>query len=488
MSRTAATYAIAKSVPQAVDIYNLNDDAETVVGVALVDFVEVNTKRIELNRVMGVAEIFDTNEDAFDAIDAGVVASLSGASAVTGRAFFHSATVIGKGGMSYIIGWVSDSATGGATSVQGSLRAASLEASSVSGAAVVRARDDFISPSNAYVVAGRAIVLDAFLYRNPKTGARRWAGDIYDGKDRASVVGSAAIVVTREFSKMQFRSSIRSRSYSGSDGPSQFLLGTTPLDNDAYALDAGFYLNTDSQDAATIVGTAINKATWDEEFVINGVASISAAVTEGFTREVGLESQAVIVADELYPTKYDFLADPPPPFGQSGDGVAMGEALVSEENTPYILNSPTYAPKSNSFNYQIFGSERYNYSTAMIAAAGDSASTVSTVGVVIEIGTSEYPGGISNGDTTATIDINIATSRYDGGYTVVAGTGVDPTVAVNSVYPGADFYASFGISSASDGEYVKDTSLNKYYVWVNGSSRWVETNKPVGKYDVGQYS
>lgn len=461
MSRVRNAYAVGSAVLSA--IVNLNEDEETVVGVGVLDWATSSQTPVGLGRVVGFADLGYL--DVADTLDDAEVSAISMVSAATIRSMSDSETVIGEGGMSYIIGYLTPSHADGRSSTSGSLTTYTMGEQYAEGHAVVSAREDFISPANSYVVRGNAEVIDVFTTRCIGGKTLRAFGDLYDPKDSIATVGNAQALSTIEYSVMFFSASIRGHATSGSDGSGDFVLDETRIDDDKFTLDSKFVFTTDTPDAGLVIGEAINKATWDESFEITGIADMSAQISETVTSEHTVRAITMLSAVDLYPTKYDTLADPPPPFGLSGDGVVIGRGVIAEKTMPYLINAPSFSPVYSTFQYEITADERYNYSTSLIGAANGS-SDVSLSGVKIVMGTSAYPAATSAGYTTMTLDIITVSSRYAGGYSTVTS------------FP----------SSPTDGTYVYRSDLGKYYVYMAGTANWVETNKPVGNYDTGQYS
>lgn len=461
MTRVLNAYVIGSAVLNA--IVNLNEDEETVIGVGVLDWATSSQTPVALGQIVGFSDL--EYADVADTLDEAEISSMSMVSAATIRAMSDADIVIGEGGMSYIIGHLDSSYAEGRSSVEVSLTAYTICDHTAEGEAILLAKEDFISPDNSYVVRGNAEIIDVFTTRRIGGKTLSAFGDLYDSKDSVTVVSNAEAVSTIEYSVMFFSASLRARAVAGSDGSGDFSLDEARLDDDRLTLDSKFVFTTDTPDAGLVIGEAINKATWDESFEITGIAETSAQISETVTSEHTVRAITMLSAVDLYPTKYDMLADPPPPLGLSGDGVVIGRGLVAEKTMPYLINAPSFSPVYSTFQYEITADERYNYSTNLIGTANGT-SSVSLSGVTIAIGTSAYPAATSVGYTTMTLDIITVSSRYAGGYSTVTS------------FPG----------SPTDGTYVYRSDLGKYYIYMAGIADWVETNKPVGKYDTGQYS
>lgn len=530
MITTRQSYVIGQSVLDAEDLYNLSENEDTVIGIAELD--SLHEKIIfDSRRVSSFVELLSV--DDFDAVDQGDAVGEGRALFVSLRAFEDEATVIGEGSMSYIIGWLPDSTDISGSSTIGSANLAvenNLE-SLVVGQANIVSRDDWISPSNAYDVVGHAQIIDK---------------DFYRAVDRRTVIGESAISAI-EGARYDLRSpGISGESFSGSPTTAEFTLDTSPLDEPTITLGKKYYLNTDTPDFGTVIGEAINKGTWDEEFTLEGLAFIDAVISKGHEDPGQVAGASLVSARFIRDTRFDFYVAPAPvdsttqefclsfdsttlvslppttndfvllgnaqsegwsissitgsglgPYivvvegpsiddvtlgisintatiGLSGDGVAVGEAIVGDLTNPFITNSPETTTRFSAFKYEISALELYNESYDLAGFIKARASVFSPMDIAM--------GTLSiNGSASAELSDEqffTVSTRYAGGFTSVEGTGGPPSAP--------DHYTE--IPSPVDGEYVYDESLDKYYVFAAGTSNWAETNVPPGIYGTGQYS
>lgn len=382
------TYSIGKGIPSAEDLYNLKEDADTVIGVASIAFDEDGAGGF-FSRVTAFAEIIDS-----DVLESVVVSTVSGNTVIKFialDAFEDSDSIIGVAQINYLInGDMFPSTIEAGTSISALLSRDKEDALTVIGVGVPIAKEDFISPANSDSVIGRTEI----LYR-----------DIYQARDIQSVIGIGIAITEREGGRVNFMAS--------TEGSSEF------LDN--------YILNSDTPDSATVIGVAINKATWDESFTLNGKAIISAQIAEGFTDNKTIIGKTVLYGEDDFPTRYDFIANPP--FGQSGDGFVIGEGLALEESMPYVINAPEFSTVFSTFQYTISAVDLYNYSTSMDGVS-EGSSTVDLSGVEVGFG---LPA-IAAGATASASGLFTAITRYYTTVTNVVGDGTYITYTANNSF------------------------------------------------------
>lgn len=368
------TYVIGSALPSAKDIYNLKQDAATVSGVSVISFTGSNDGG-DPYVVSSFSEI--TAVDIYRGIDAATPIGLGIIVSSDVKGF--NSTVVGVGVPSYISGLsLIASAIGGSSSVSASgIQRAGAVSSTVIGTAAVLTRDDFITPSNSYVVVGSDQIVD------------RDRASYYDS---STVIGVGLPVITREGARFLLYGDVQGASVSTGSGA--FFLDQTPLDDPMYGLDLRFVLNTDTPDSETVVGSAVIRGFIDEYGTVVGVADISDAQSEGYADATTSVGEAFIEAEELFPTY----------------STVVGEAFIQETTNTYVINASLASPKFATFRYTISAIEEYTYVPALAGYSnGESLVTALLVGSPIAL------AGSSIGSSFVSATLIASTSAYGGG-------------------------------------------------------------------------
>jgi hypothetical protein len=454
------TYVIGKGVLESEDTRNLLLDSETIIGAAVPSASDIRHS-IDAGRAASFVVITDI--DLLSAIDSGSAIGVGIVSSSLASVVNISDLVVGLGVIS---------------AVQGDLL------STVIGIAEVSA-DESQDHEDAQRVVGKANIYEG---EQDVSGTVIGLGDLNwpasGGKDRYSAIDSGTIIgsgtpsTSKEGADFFLSGEINAHTNCGSGYGDEFVLDETALDDPVMTLGEKFILNTDTVDYYLLTGVAEIRSMFDESGTVVGVGetnsenpdALGRISSKGFTETGSAEGEGIIdahIATTLDGGTIDLYGNP------LNDGIVTGVADIGTAVEAVVLNAAANAIADKfALRYSISSIDSYTYVPALAGVIKGSTSL--SVNLEVAVSLEGSPAGVSSLGTTNDSSsgtpfgtpISTSTSRYD--YTYPSGT-------------------SFPVSP-SDGDLFYRSDEDKYYIYRASSSSWAQTNRPEGKYDVGEYS
>lgn len=451
------TYAIGFGVPSAQDIFGLNDDANVVIGEGVIEFNSSSDgDGPEKNRVTSYSEIL--TEDNQDSETEGIVTGMTRLSFIALKAFENAETVLGTAEINFIeIGKevLSDSILCG-SEVSPTLSILYVEESyNIAGVTIVSAKEDFISPSHSIVVQGETNILDRDLYSAVDGGLCYGQASLYpfekdvatpaeyrvrtiDGliANESEIVGRIALDTADQYygltsTENPFPPPLTAHPEYGQSGDG-VAIGTGVIkynrDNIAIAVGNGAVSSEES------VGYLESQYAIEVDNVLTG--------DFGATQVVGTSK---ISSEELFPTKYDFIASPVSP--ETGD--TSYEFVIQYPTT----TTATLPPVAEDFTvtgtagWTVFSVSGSGYGPYLITVSG--AADSGTVGLYAFVepfsndGTGVVVGNADIRDLSQVTILNKPAQAYEVVITGAVGDGTQIVYeAINDLVAGEDVVIS----------------------------------------------